>query len=86
MRGDLLNSVRGEHDDQSASVIESTPYAAIHNFGGVIRPKKGKALKVRGRLLGKVTIPQRQSLGLSEDDRSEIRDAVTDFLARASRR
>lgn len=86
MRGDLLNSVRYEAGSDSVSVIASTPYAAAHQFGATIRPRRGKALKVRGRLLASVTIPARPYLGLSADDRSEVLDAARDFLARAARR
>lgn len=86
MRGDLLNSVRFESNADSATVIASAKYAAIHQFGGVIRPRKGKALKVRGRLLASVTMPARPYLGASQDDRSEILDAARDFLSRAARR
>jgi phage virion morphogenesis protein len=87
MRGDLLNSSRFEVEgDDTAVVIQSQPYAAIHQFGGVIRPKKGKALRVRGRFLSSVTIPARPSLGVSAADAEEIVDAARDFLDRASRR
>jgi phage virion morphogenesis protein len=86
MRGDLLRSTRFENDDNSVSVIQSQPYAAIHHYGGEIRPKKGRALVVRGRLLGKVTIPARPSIGVSTEDRSEILDAVADFIGRIGRR
>lgn len=86
MRGDLLNSVRYEADADGVSVIASTPYAAAHQFGATIRPRRGKALKVRGRLLSSVRIPARPYLGLSADDRAEVLDAARDFLARAARR
>lgn len=86
MRGDLLNSVRYEAGGDSVSVRASTPYAAAHQFGATIRPRRGRALKVRGRLLASVTIPARPYLGLSADDRSEVLDAARDFLARAARR
>lgn len=86
MRGDLLNSVRPESDANSATVIASAPYAAIHQFGGVIRPKRGKALRVRGRFLSSVTMPARPYLGMSDDDRFEVLDAARDFLRRAAAR
>ena len=86
MRGDLLNSVRFEADNSSSTVIASAPYAAIHQFGGVIRPRRKRALKVRGRVVASVTMPARPYLGLSAADRSEVLDAARDFLARAARR
>lgn len=87
MRGDLLNSVRYDPPtDNSVTLVASTPYAAAHQFGATIRPRRGKALKVRGRLLSSVRIPARPYLGLSADDRTEVLDAARDFLARAARR
>ena len=86
MSGDLLDSVRYDPGDDSVSVIASTPYAAVHQFGATIRPRRVKALKVRGRLLSSVRIPARPYLGLSADDRSGVLDAARDFLARAARR
>ena len=35
-------------DAKSVTVGTNIPYAAIHNFGGVIRPKNGKVLKFKG--------------------------------------
>jgi phage virion morphogenesis protein len=85
MRGDLLNSVRANSaTDEGVEVVATINYAAIHQFGGEIRPRRKKALKVRDRLLSKVTIPARPFLGISTEDRGEILDAVRDFLARAS--
>lgn len=86
MRGDLRNSVRFEADAHSASVIASSPYAAIHQFGGVIRPRRARALRVRGRFVSSVTMPARPYLGMSDEDRSEVLDAARDFLERAARR
>lgn len=85
MRGDLLNSVRFEADESSATVIASQPYAAIHQFGGTIRPRRAKALKVGGRLRKSVTIPARPYMGLSKADAAEVLDAARDFLARSAR-
>lgn len=86
MRGDLLNSVRFEADESSATVIASQPYAAIHQFGGTIRPRTKRALKVRGKLRRSVKIPARPYMGASTEDIAEILDAARDFLDRASRR
>lgn len=84
MRGDLLNSVRFEASNDGVSIIASTPYAAVHQFGARIRPKRGRALRVRGRLLSAVNIPARPYIGVSTDDAANILDAAQDFLRRAS--
>jgi phage gpG-like protein len=64
-------------------------YAAIHQFGGTIRPKSKRALRFRmgGRLftLSKVSIPARPFLGLTPADRAEIAAIFADFQARALR-
>lgn len=87
MRGDLLNSVRSEvQGAEAVEIIASQPYAAIHQYGGTIRPRRGRALRVRGRPLGSVTMPARPYIGLSDDDRGEIVAAAQDFLDRASPR
>ena len=66
-------------------VGSNLPYARIHQLGGTIRPKKGKFLKFRGLdgedvFVKEVTIPARPYLGISDDDREEIMDTMTDFL------
>lgn len=56
-------------------------YAAIHQFGGVIKPKNGKALAFGGRIVAQVTIPARAYLGVSDVDAREIEEQVADYLA-----
>lgn len=56
-------------------------YAAIHQFGGVIRPRKAKALRFRlasGAWVStkQVTMPKRAFLGISGDDRTAILDII----------
>jgi phage virion morphogenesis protein len=86
LMGSLSRRVRGNQVVVGTNVI----YAAIHQFGGTIRPKKGKRLAFR---LGKlsvfarsVSIPARPFLGISADDRAEIVEIFRDFAARATRR
>lgn len=61
------------------------PYDAIHQFGGRITPKKGKALKVPGPgggilSLKAVTIPARPYIGFGPKDEETTRDAVEEWL------
>ena len=59
-------------------------YAAIHHFGGVIKPKNGKALAFMAgndQVFAKsVTMPARPYLGISSDNADEIKEVVTDFM------
>ena len=66
----------------------SWEYAHVHQDGAVIKPRHGKALKfwwVAGghtnfAVVKSVTIPARPFVGLSDDNRRDIHDVVTDFL------
>jgi phage virion morphogenesis protein len=58
-------------------------YAASHQFGGRITPKKGKALSFGGRLFAAVTMPARPYLGADERNRAAIVEILRDFLAGA---
>lgn len=54
-RGDLMRSIRGRVDGHEAAHLASTsPYAAIAEYGGTIRPKKGRylAIPLRGQRHG----------------------------------
>lgn len=59
-------------------------YAAIHQFGGTITPKSAKALRfqIGNRLIHakKVTIPARPFLGLSDQNKLDILDALAVYL------
>jgi len=59
-------------------------YAAIHHFGGIIKPKNAKALAFssggKQYFAKSVTIPARPYLGISPDNAREIEDVVGDFM------
>lgn len=59
-------------------------YAAIHHFGGIIKPKKAKALRfVMGGMtftVKQVTMPSREFLGLNDADETEIEAIVEDHI------
>ncbi len=65
----------------------NVPYARIHNQGGEIRPKTASALvfSMGGRTfhVQKVTIPQRQFVGINAADEEAIGEIISDFLADA---
>ncbi len=91
MSGGLMGLVTVATDEAAGTVEVGTNkiYGAIHQFGGVIKPKRGKALAFRlgGRLVlaKKVTIPARPYLGISADDAAEIEAIIARVLERALR-
>ncbi len=79
----LNGYLRNLHWDASAEEVlvgSNLEYAAIHQFGGVIKPKTAKALAFGGRVVSQVTIPAREYLGVSDVDANEIEAIVADYL------
>lgn len=64
--GRLKNSWRVSVTDKSVRLVNATRYAEIHQYGGIIRPVKAKALRFKlgsGWVMKKkVTIPQRMQV------------------------
>ncbi|MEO5336873.1 MAG: phage virion morphogenesis protein [Magnetospirillum sp. WYHS-4] len=85
--GRLMQSVTHLAHADSVDVGTNVIYGAIHQFGGTIRAKKGKALAFgsgAGKVLrNSVTIPARPFLGLDADDKAEIAVIVRDHIERA---
>lgn len=83
----LFQSLTHEQDPDSVAWGSNKIYAGIHQFGGEIIPKNKEklAFNVGGNLVfaDKVTMPQREYLGLSADDRTEIRHIIDDWLSEA---
>lgn len=86
--GHLAGSLSARHGRDFAEWGVNRIYAAIHQFGGVIRAKSAQAL--RFPLAGggfatvkSVTMPARPFLGLSADDRADILDILQRRLAAA---
>jgi phage virion morphogenesis protein len=80
--GFLLQSMTSEvQNDYSILVGATMEYAAIHQFGGEIKPKSAKALFVPGfGFVKKVTIPARPYLGLSSGNIKDLEAEVDRFL------
>lgn len=80
--GRLKGSIRYEVGSQSveAGTSGSIPYAAIHQFGGTIKPKTKKALSFGGRLFGAVHMPARPYVGISESTMRDLDEALLDHL------
>jgi phage virion morphogenesis protein len=85
----LLKSINYQAGAQAVSIGTNVLYAAIHQFGGTIRPKTAKALTfvASGRRItvGAVNMPARPFLGLSEADGKEIEHLTVDYLDGALR-
>jgi phage virion morphogenesis protein len=83
--GRLMQSLTHVPSDAGVEVGTNVLYAAIHQFGGTVRPVKAAALHFK--LLGQdifvdhVTIPARPFLGLDADDEREILAIAADYLA-----
>jgi phage gpG-like protein len=62
-------------------------YAAIHQFGGTILPKKAKRLvfTLKGKTVfaTRVTMPARPYLGVSAENAAEIERSIIGYLGRA---
>jgi len=84
----LRDSITHDAEDRKTEVGSNLIYAAIHQFGGIIRAKAGGYLTfqipgVGWRRVASVAIPARPYLGVSEDDRVNIADQVGLYLRKA---
>lgn len=90
-RSGLNNSLTYQAAGWEVAIGSNKVYAAIHQFGGTIRPVRAKVLVMRtagGRVWGtakSVTIPARPYLGLSAEDARDVLDIVEDWTLRATR-
>lgn len=82
--GGLKGSITFQTASHQVAVGSNKVYAAIHQFGGVIRPNTAKALafQLGGHLVRarRVTIPARPYLGFGRADEEAVLDAVDVLL------
>lgn len=78
--GDLYRSITALNDATTAIAGTDLIYAAIHQFGGTIRAKNGKALRTPFGPRGSVTMPARPFLGFGPVDLEEIEFILRDHL------
>lgn len=81
----LLHSIGSQSGSDSAEWGAGVIYAAIHQFGGEIRPKNAASLFFRlpdgsARSVKKVTMPPRPYLGINADDAENILDIINQNL------
>ena len=90
MRGGLQGSITSAVEGNAVLVGSNKIYAAVHQFGAVIRPKVASRLRftMGGRAITarSVTIPARPYLGLSDTDRADVFETLDGFLRRAMAR
>lgn len=82
----LRDSVETATTANSVLIGSNVEYARIHQYGGIIKPKKAKSLAFKGadgslRFAKQVTIPARPYLGMSKDDKEELIATINDFIA-----
>ena len=80
--GDSITHIAGPN---SVEVGTNVIYAGIHQTGGIIQAKAGYALAFAFpgggfAVVEDVSIPARPYLGISEQDRTDLTDAVADHL------
>ena len=90
--GKTLTDKAGLRDSQAwkataraAHAGTNKKYGRIHQLGGVIRPKKAKALRfqIGGEwvMVKKVTMPKRPYLGINKQDKKEFKMIVRKHIA-----
>ena len=88
LSGDLRSSIgTASGKDYAAAGPErsfgAAVYAAIHQFGGEIRPRAKRALSFGGGVFALVRMPARPYLGIDDQDRAAIGDILGGFLRQA---
>lgn len=79
-RGTLRRSISGRATDTQAIAGTNLIYAAIHQFGGTIKPRNGKALKFGKNIRTSVTIPARPYLGVNQRMSEKYRKWVVEWM------
>ncbi|MCP4354931.1 MAG: phage virion morphogenesis protein [Proteobacteria bacterium] len=83
--GGLIQSLNASINGNELTYGSNKVYAAIHQFGGTIKPKKAKALKIKtgkgkATLVKKVTILQREYLGFGVNESAAIHKELDALL------
>jgi len=78
----LKQSTAYEHSADKLEVGSAMVYAAIHHYGGEIKPKNAKKLmfKIGGHFIttDKVTMPARPIYGFTDQDEEELINIIND--------
>lgn len=86
--GHLGDSITHDASDSEARWGSNRIYAAIHQFGGVIKAKTSQGLAFTlangdGVVTQSVTMPARPFLGINKDDEEDIVHLVRDYVNKA---
>ncbi len=87
LSGALGESIESDADEDTVSWGSSIVYARIHQLGGTIKPKHGKALAftlgTEAVFARSVTMPARPYLGYGDAERQGVEDVVEAWLEEA---
>jgi len=83
--GNLRRSIKGTSKKEKGRLVSTTVYSAIHELGGVIRPKRAKRLKFKvggsWKSAAKVIMPARPFLRPAfENNMDEISEIILDSI------
>lgn len=85
--GWLEDSIARNHTADRLEIGTAVKYAAIHQYGGEIKPKKADklAFRIGGHLImtDKVDMPARPYLGFNDDDEAELVNIIHDHWQEA---
>ncbi|WGE51136.1 phage virion morphogenesis protein [Actinobacillus equuli subsp. haemolyticus] len=83
LHGDLRGTLRYQADNHGVIFGSDRPYAAIHQFGGTIKPKNKKILKLGTLYARSIIIPARPWLGISADNEQRLIEIARNHLENA---
>ena len=82
--GGLLDSITGEHTDDTAAWGSHLVYSRIHQLGGTVEPVDKQVLRWESGgdvvFASKVEIPARPYLGIGDAERALILELVEDWV------
>ncbi|MDI3480793.1 MAG: hypothetical protein PWQ97_448 [Tepidanaerobacteraceae bacterium] len=85
----LQNSITSKAGYDKVEIGTNVKYAAVHQFGATIKPKRKNYLKFkigkRWAQKKKVDIPKREFLGINNNDKDEILKIINRHIEEASR-
>jgi phage virion morphogenesis protein len=86
--GALARSVQPNYGKAFAQVSTNKIYAAIHHYGGEIKPKPGAKRSIKFAMGGrtfirrKITIPARPFMTITDEDEQKITTELQNFIAK----
>lgn len=90
LRGSIISNVGDDFVETGVDGRSvSAKYAKTHQFGATIKPKNADKLAFVGpdgffHMVDQVTIPARPFVGIDENDKADLRDAIVIYLEGAS--